>query len=260
MADWMAAARPDGRAGRTLEGHAAIGSTNDRVRDLLDGGAGDGVVVVAEEQTAGRGRMGRTWTSPAGVNLMASVGLHPRLPADAAWVLAPAAGLAARAACGDVAPVDLKWPNDLVARDGRKLGGLLLEVASEADRLRHAILGFGINVNWRRAEMPDELRDRATSLGELARRSIDRVALLRRLLEALDDELAGLEAGASPLRRYREACTTLGARVTVQTPMGLVEGRAVDLDERGALLVESGGATVTLSSGEVVRVRSTVPA
>lgn len=259
--DWTAAERPGARLGHRLEVHASIGSTNDRARALLaTGGGEDVVVVVAEEQTAGRGRMGRSWTSPPGVNLTASVGVTPDLAADAAWALGPAVGLAVRSACARVAAVALKWPNDVVDTGGRKLAGLLVEVASEGARVRHAVLGVGINVNWARADMPDELRDAATSLRELAGRPVDRVVLLRALLDALGDELAAVEAGRSPLARYREACGTLGARVTVETPSGRIEGRAVDLDERGALLLETPEGLLVISSGDVVRVRPRVGA
>ena len=257
---WEALARPRSRVARRVEAHATIGSTSDRVRALLDAGEPGGVVVVAEEQTAGRGRMGRSWTSPPAVNLMASVGLRPRLPADAAWTLGPAAALAARAACRTVGPVGLKWPNDLVADDGRKLGGLLVEVASEGEMVRHAILGFGINVNWRRDEMPDEIVATATSLLEVSGAPADRRRLLGALLNALSAELEALEAGRSPLERYRAACVTLGALVTVDTPTGRIEGRAADLNASGALVVETNRGTVAVASGEVTRVRPVVPA
>ncbi len=255
---WEMAAHPGARIGHTVEAHGRIGSTSDRARELLAAGAPEGIAIVAEEQLAGRGRMGRSWTSPAGVNLMVSLGLRPRLSADAAWGLGPAAALAARRACASVAPIGLKWPNDLVAGDGRKLGGLLVEVASEADRVRHAVIGAGINVNWLPEEMPAELRATATSLRAVAGQPVDRVELLRRLLEALDEELSDLEAGRSPLPRYREACGTLGRAVTVDTPTGRIEGFAIDLDERGALVVESGGARISVASGEVVRLRTAV--
>lgn len=252
---WQAAARPGRRLGHTVEVHATIGSTSDRARRLLEAPDGAGVVVVAEEQTAGRGRMGRAWTSPAGRNLTASVGLVPDLDAADGWQLGLAAALAARAACGTDAAVELKWPNDLVAVDGRKIGGLLVETSTAGTRLRTAVIGFGINVNWRRAEMPEGLAGRATSLVELAGRPLDRVALLRALLDRLETELTAIESGRSPLERYRAACTTIGADVSVETPDGLLEGQARDLDERGALLVETPDGPVAVSSGEVVRVR-----
>lgn len=253
--DWQAAARRGARIGGAIEVHEVIGSTNDRVRELLEADPGEGVVVVAELQTAGRGRRGRSWSSPAGVNLTASVGLRPRVAAGAVAGLIPAAALAARAACAAEAELELKWPNDLVAPDGRKVGGLLVEVASEADRLRHAVLGFGINVNWALDELPAELRRTATSLRALSGRSVDRAGLLRRLLESLEEEVAALEAGRSPLPRYREACRTLGTWVTVETPGGPVVGRATRVDDGGALVVETGAGTLAVTSGEVVRVR-----
>jgi BirA family biotin operon repressor/biotin-[acetyl-CoA-carboxylase] ligase len=253
--DWQAAARPGARIGHRIEAHATIGSTNDRALELLEEDGGEGTVVVAEVQTRGRGRRGRAWTSPGGVNLTASVGLRPRLTAGAAWGLVPAAALAAHAACAGLAEVGLKWPNDMVAPDGRKLGGLLVEVASEADAVRHAVLGFGINVNWPRADMPPELRESATSLVELAGRGIDRASLLDDLLERLEVEIEALEAGRSPLPRYRAACRTLGTDVVVETPSGRLAGRAVDVDEVGALLLEADGRLTAVAGGEVLRVR-----
>jgi BirA family transcriptional regulator, biotin operon repressor / biotin---[acetyl-CoA-carboxylase] ligase len=257
--DWSAAARPGARVGQLVESHDRIGSTSDRARELLEAGA-EGVAVVAEEQTSGRGRRGRTWSSPAGANLLVSVGLRPRLAADAAWALGPAAALAACSACEPADGVALKWPNDIVDREGRKLGGILVETAIEADRVRHAVLGFGINANWQRAEMPSELRSTATSLRELVGRPIDRVDLLRRLLEALDAELVAAESGRSPLGRYAEACMTIGARVRVETPNGPLDGTAVGLEARGQLVLETMAGVVVVASGEVVRVRPTVPA
>src|SRR6188474_2474281 len=146
------------RIGHRVERHASIGSTNDRARELLEGSDGDGFVVVAEEQTSGRGRRGRSWQSPPGRNLLLSVALVPDLAAADAWRLGLATALAVAEACGAVAPVALKWPNDIIgASDGRKVGGLLIETMAEGDALRAAVLGIGINVNWPRAEMPAEL-------------------------------------------------------------------------------------------------------
>ena len=259
---WADAASPHRRIGRVLEVVPVIGSTNDRARELLVEAAADGAVVVADEQTAGRGRRGRTWQSPPGRNLYLSVAIRPALPAADAWQLGLATALAVAGACESVAPVALKWPNDVVAAgDGRKVGGLLLEAIVEADRLRGAVLGIGINVNWRRHEMPAELRERATSLVELRDASVDREELLGRLLDALDTEVTAVEAGTSPLERYRARCSTLGATVEVQTADGPVTGRALDLDTTGALVVEDGeGRRHVVSGGEVTRVRGAVQA
>jgi BirA family biotin operon repressor/biotin-[acetyl-CoA-carboxylase] ligase len=244
------------RIGHRVERHRSIGSTNDRARELLAEPDGDGAVVVADEQTAGRGRLGRRWESPPGRNLYLSVALVPALAAAEAWRVGLATAVAVADACSTVAPVALKWPNDVVAGDGRKLGGLLLETTVESRRLRGAVLGIGINVNWRRAEMPPELAETATSLADLSGASVDRDALLDRIVERLDAEIASVEAGTSPLERYRARCATLGTIVEVETADGPLTGRATGLDATGALVVEDGhGRRHVITAGEVTRVR-----
>lgn len=253
-AAWEAASRPKRRIGHAIEAHRAIGSTNDRARDLLAAPDGDGRVVIAEEQTAGRGRRGREWLSPPGLNLLFSIALRPRIAATDAWQLGLASALAAADACGATATVELKWPNDLVSASGRKVGGLLIETMAEGDRLSGAVIGIGINANWRQAAMPADLGTTAISLADLAGAPVDRVVLLARLLEALELELEAIEAGRSPLDRYRALCSTLGQTVSVATAHGTLTGRAVDLDPSGALVVEAADGRHVISSGEVVRV------
>jgi BirA family biotin operon repressor/biotin-[acetyl-CoA-carboxylase] ligase len=260
MTDWQRADRPRGRIGRGVEVHASIGSTNDRARVLLDEPDGEGRAVVTELQTAGRGRRGRTWVSPPGRNLMLSVAVRPQVAAADAWRLGLAAALAARSACAAVAPVALKWPNDIVSEDGAKVGGLLIETEIGGDLVTSVVIGIGINVNWPRSEMPAQIAGDATSLGELAGVPIDRADLLATLLDALDAELLAVESGHSPLARYRQACATLGTDVGVETATGLIEGRAIEIDERGALVIEAPTGRVALMSGEIVRVRSGAPA
>lgn len=257
---WASAAVPERRIGHRVEAHERIGSTSDRARELLGTVGGEGIAVVAEEQLSGRGRRGRTWSSPPGVNLMVSVGLRPRLAAADAWRLGLAVALAARAACAHDVTVSLKWPNDLVDPEGRKVGGLLVETAIDAERVASVVVGIGINVNWPREAMPDALREGATSLREIAGGPIDRVALLARLLAALDAEIAAVEGGASPLDRYRSACATLGSEVEVTAGDMRLRGRALDIDGTGGLVLDSGGERVTVASGEVALVRRTVPA
>lgn len=257
LTDWSPAIRPRARLGHTIEVHETIGSTNDRARELLAEDGGDGSVVLAEVQTAGRGRRGRTWFSPPGVNLTLSVAVQPAIRAADVWQLGLATALATREACARIPGVEpgLKWPNDVVSGDGRKVAGLLLETVTSGRRLTGAVLGIGINVNWLPDDMPEDISERATSLASLAGREIDRVPLLGDLLDALDEEVAALEAGRSPLTRYRRACVTLGAEVTVDTAGATVQGRAVALDEIGGLVVETDAGRTTVSSGEVVYVR-----
>ena len=254
------AARRGRRIGHAVEFHATIGSTNDGARTLLSTPAGEGIVVVAEEQTLGRGRRGRTWTSPPGRNLTMSVGLRPRLAASDAWQLGEAAGLATRNACSAVAPVWLKWPNDVIADDGRKLGGLLVETAIDGESVTEAVIGIGINVNWAVSEMPEEIAATATSLGALSGTEVDRAALLGRLLDELDDELRRIESGESPIERYREACRTIGASVAVDLGTHEVRGVATGIDDHGALQVRTSNGLVTVATGEVVHARASVGA
>jgi BirA family transcriptional regulator, biotin operon repressor / biotin---[acetyl-CoA-carboxylase] ligase len=253
--DWSAAIRGRPRVGHAIEVHAVIGSTSDRARELLDEPGGDGAVVVAELQHAGRGRRGRAWLSPAGVNLTVSVGLRLSLGAADAWQVGLAAALAALQACRHVVPaVSLKWPNDLVV-DGRKVGGLLVETVVRGDRADAAVIGIGINVNWSRDDMPPEIGAIATSLRDVVGAPVDRVALLDRLLDALNAEVEGVVAGRSPLERYRAVCSTLGTDVRVTMPGKVVVGRASDIDATGSLVLDTAGGRVVVPTGEVEAVR-----
>lgn len=255
---WHAAARPGRRLGHAVEFHAAIGSTNDRAREALTEAKGDGLAVVADLQTAGRGRQGRTWLTPAGRNLAVSVGFRPKLGVDRVGLLGPAAAVAARDACAAlVAPasVGIRWPNDLVAADGAKVAGILVETSLVDERVAEAVIGIGINVNWRRHEMPPELAGRATSLADLAARDLDRVVLLGAILERLDAEVDALERGASPIDRFAAASVLDGRWVTVDLGSSEVRGQAQGIGADGSLLVLVAGSQHALSVGEVVAVR-----
>lgn len=251
---WTDAADPVRRIGRAVEFHAEIGSTNDRAARALHEPDGEGLAVVAELQTAGRGRRGRRWESPPGVNLMVSVGLRPLLAAhDAAW-LGAAVALAVRDACGVVGALAVKWPNDIVTGEGDKVAGLLLETAIEGDRLAEAVIGVGVNVNWRRASMPLEIAARATSLADLAGHDVDRVALLGRLLAALDREVTAIEEGISPIPRLRMASWLDGRVVSISLSDGSVTGSVAGMTDDGSLLLEGPHGVVAIGYGEVVRV------
>jgi len=199
---------------------AEVDSTNRLAADLARGGAGDGLVVGADHQTAGRGRRGRTWEAPPGSSLLVSVVLRP-VPA----LVTLAAGVAASEACEAVARVRvaLKWPNDLMSGD-RKVGGILSELVGGA-----AVVGLGLNLCWAPAG--------AACLGP----AVDRDALLAAWLTALDRP-------GDVLVRYRERCATLGRRVRVELPGGPIEGLAEDVDDEGRLVV--GGHV--LSAGDVI--------
>lgn len=263
--------RPDG-LWREVTVVAETASTNADLAAAAAGGAPEGTVLVAEAQTAGRGRLGRTWQAPPRAGLTFSLLLRPTVPGiRLTWlplltgvaVAEAVAQLTARADAGDfgeraagAGPVRprLKWPNDVLAGE-RKLGGILVERAGDA-----AIVGVGLNVGLRADELPVPA---ATSLAIEHAAVTDRTMVLRAILREFarwygswqeaggDPDLSGLRAA------YRTACATLGRDVRVQLPgERTVTGRATDVDEGGRLLVRTGeGAERAFSAGDVVHVR-----
>jgi BirA family biotin operon repressor/biotin-[acetyl-CoA-carboxylase] ligase len=259
-ADWSRAADPARRVGRAIEFHAEIGSTNDRARAALAEPNGEGLAVVADLQTAGRGRRGRTWISPARANLLFSVALRPTIAPRLAGLLGIAAALAVRDACASLVPdagLAIRWPNDVVDRAGHKLAGLLVETALEGGELVEAVVGIGVNVNWLPSEMPSEIGERTTSLQVLAGVPIDRVELLRRVLDALDGEMQALAEGRPPLEQLRASSWLDGRRVEVDTGSETISGRAAGIADDGSLLLDADVGRLALSVGEVARVHET---
>ena len=222
-------------------------STNSRLLDEARAGAPEGVVLVADHQTAGRGRLGRRWEAPPGSSLLVSVLLRPPVPVEHAHLVTMAAGLAASDACEAVAGLrpGLKWPNDLVVDDA-KLAGLLAESMVDGDTLRALVVGMGLNVTAAPAEG-------ATSLAAATGDAVDRRPLLDAWLERLDGRLDALD---EVLADYRPRCATLGRDVRVERPAGpALEGTAVDVTDDGHLVVDARGERVAVAVGDVVHVR-----
>ena len=244
--------------GQVLHCFGEVTSTNDLAKQLAEEGAGHGEVVIAECQTAGRGRRGRGWVSPPGRNVTFSAVLRPELPPQRAPELTL---VAAVALCHAVrrAGVDagIKWPNDLVA-GGRKLCGILTELAADPDQVQWVVLGAGINVNATAADFPEELRGSATSMalerGQPVPRALFAAAALTLLEEWLDRHAEG---GFAAVRdEWRALSDTLGRVVRVQADGRDLEGLAEDLDETGALLVRAGGRLERVLSGDVQHLRA----
>ena len=238
---------------------ALTGSTNDDARAWAGQGAPDGAVVIADAQTAGRGRHGRAWSSPAGASLAMSIVLRPRVPPSRLPPLSIVAGLAVRRAIERRvrAHVSVKWPNDVVVATGepgapafgKKIAGVLVEAAIGAHGVEHAIVGIGINVA--RASFPDELAHRATSLALLGATSMSRSALAADVVTALDDELAGwLRAPGSVAERLSPHDALRGLRVRLEGGgIGVADG----LEDDGCLRVRlDDGRTVRALAGEIV--------
>jgi BirA family biotin operon repressor/biotin-[acetyl-CoA-carboxylase] ligase len=237
-----------GELGRRIHAYDELESTNDEAHRLADAGALHGEVVIAEDQTKGRGRKGRSWIAPKGLGLTTSVVLRPALPASRAPELTIVAAVAVCEAVRELgAAARIKWPNDVECR-GRKLAGLLTELRAENERIRHAILGVGLNVSLEARDLPEELRDRATSLlietGERQPRPVVCAVLLEHLEEWLSlHEAEGFEAVRE---RWRELSSTLGRRVRVvnDARSGSFEGDAIDLAPDGALLVKDASGSL----------------
>jgi BirA family transcriptional regulator, biotin operon repressor / biotin---[acetyl-CoA-carboxylase] ligase len=235
---------------------ASLSSTNTLAMAEGEAGAPNGMVYVADEQTAGRGRGAHAWSSPPGSGLYVSVLLRPRIaPAEALW-LSLAAGLAVHDAVERVTSLraDLRWPNDLLF-GRRKFCGILSEMNAEVTRIRHMVIGIGINVL--QPEFPPELRDVATSLHIETGREWPRQELLAALLEALDREVNALTAGgmertaAGILARLEQASSWIrGKRVYVEEQDGYA-GVTEGLDGRGFLTVRTPDGMKTVYSGGV---------
>lgn len=228
--------------GRDIRVFAQTTSTNDLVEKLARDGVKEGVVVFAESQTRGRGRLGRKWASPARKGLWFSVLLRPAVrPQETTQLTVAAATALARAIHGETGlRPEIKWPNDLLIR-GRKVAGILTELAAELDRVKHVILGVGVDVNLGAADFPSELHKQATSLKLETGEPVSRSRLAVGILRELDRDYARVCADefASLADEWAERCTTLGREVTILTGDRRIRGRAESLGEDGALLVRT---------------------
>ncbi len=242
-----------------IERRDTVTSTNDVVRELAEAGAAEGLVVVAEEQTAGRGRRGRRWSGVRGKSLLFSVLLRPDIPVSDVQHLSLLAALAACRGITGLTGLDCrpKWPNDITIV-GRKAGGVLVETVAEGERVSMAIIGIGLNVKGRAADYGPDVPLEATTVEQHAAEPVSREQLLRGVLRELDalyrryrDEGQGW---LLDLWRSQDAC--LGEQVAVETPDGLIEGRAAAVADDGALvIVTADGTSVIVHAGDV-----TIPA
>lgn len=221
-------------------------STNTVAAEWARDGAAEGCIVVADHQTAGRGRMDRSWFSRPGAGLLFSIVLRPSLSVEHFGLINLVAGVAMCRALEILSiGARLKWPNDILT-DGKKVCGMLSEMVNGTA----LILGVGVNVNLSVDDLPAEIRDSATSLSQVTGRSVDRSEVLIEFLGAFGPRYSGLTGQA--LSEYRGLCETLGKRVRVETGKGFVEGIASDVSETGALILDTGEV---IHSGDVIHLR-----
>jgi len=233
-----------------------VDSTNRRAREQCLRGAGEGTVVLAESQAEGKGRLGRQWQSPAGINVYASIILRPSFSPVSAPQIPLVAGVAGANALAGATGLEarIKWPNDIFVR-GKKVGGILSEMEAEGARVRFIILGVGLNVNWRREDIPPDLREIATSLRAEAGREFSRAEVAAVFLEELEREYAlFLKDGFSTkLREEWNRLSWVNRKWVTITMLGKkIEGQVLGVDTDGALLVISReGETQRFIAGDV---------
>ncbi len=238
------------RFGRNFIFEASVGSTMDVARDAALHGAVEGTVAAADEQTAGRGRLGRSWVTPPAVNLASTLVLRP--PQSVLRDIAMITPLAVCHAIQDIARLrpDIKWPND-VQLSGKKVAGILIESDLSDEHKPFVLVGAGINVNFDPRQY-DEIRDIATSVKVECGHNVNREALLAAYLAHFERLYDEARAGESMRDRWRERLVTLGRRVHASWPGGEADGVAEDVDDVGALIVRTDdGTSVTVEAGNV---------
>ena len=240
-------------AGQEILSFDEIDSTNNEVKRQAEAAAGHGLLAVSEVQTAGRGRMGRPWSSPAGSGIWMSLLLRPMLAPIQASGLTLVMALAVREAIVTMtgAACWIKWPNDIVS-EGRKVCGILTEMSAEPDRINHIVIGVGINVTD--DSFPEEICDRAISIWQICGQKIRRAELIAEILKQFEqyyDQYLQNGDMSALLEDYNTALINRGRKVRVLDPAGEYEAVADGINASGALIVEKDGLRKEIISGEV---------
>jgi len=251
------------RLGRSLHLFEELASTNATAFTLAGSGATHGTAVLAEAQTAGKGRLGRHWISPPHFNIYGSLILnHPNISRHVSWiplVTGLALAEATQRSCG--IELSLKWPNDLLYVD-KKIGGILCESSSHGSRIWTCVVGFGINVNCRETDFPEEIRSLAISCYQITRQDHNRNSLIADMFNQLESWYDCVEAEQFEHVRksYAASCATLGKEVEISCVGGeTIRGTAIDIGNDGTLLVsavQKGKAhTLEIRAGDVQHLR-----
>jgi BirA family transcriptional regulator, biotin operon repressor / biotin---[acetyl-CoA-carboxylase] ligase len=240
--------------GRRIEYHEEVESTNTEALHLAQQGADEGTVVIAEAQSAGRGRLDRSWESPPAMNLYLSVVLRPDIPAASASLIPLMVGVAVADVISQYGqqPVRLKWPNDILI-GGKKICGILTEMRTRTDRVAFIIAGIGVNLNMQKLHFPRELRETATSLRIETAMDIDRLDFAVRLFETLGNWYrVFLNRGEAAIReKWLQYADIVGKRVEVVFKETVQHGTVAGLDENGALLLEGEAGVQQVLAGDV---------
>ena len=247
--------------GHPIHHYKSVESTQAIAKEMAGKGAPEGLVIVADEQTSGRGRQGRQWSSLCEGNIYTSVLLRPEVPQNSVQLLSFAAGLAVQAMLRETFGVkaSIKWPNDILV-DGKKLCGILCESAGDSERVYHAIVGIGINVNQDTGAFPPDLQSIATSIRTLVGHTVSRTRVLASLIQNLhkSSQLLLANHNRDPfLSHYTSHCSTIGSEVKVICDDGDFLGTAEGITPQGALIVTDGeGERRFFAAADVIHLRS----
>jgi len=243
--------------GKDIRLFPEVVSTNTLAMEAASQGAPEGTVIIAEAQTGGKGRLGRTWISPKG-NLYLSVILRPQIPTHKAPLITLVGAVAVASAIRKHSSVQaaIKWPNDILI-SGKKVAGLLTEMSAEPDRIRHIALGIGVDVNMELQELPLDVRMNATTLAVEAGAQVDRKMLLQQILLDLEHWYRiFLTSEAEVLKEWEQLNMTIGCRVTVSGMGEVFEGLAQGIDQEGRLMVALDDSTIRIvAAGDVTIVK-----
>lgn len=244
---------PEHPWGQNLYWYDTVPSTNAEAKAMAHAGATHGTVLLANSQSAGRGRLGRSFCSQSGAGIYMSVILRPDCTPDALMHLTCAVGVAVCDAIADAVCFrpGIKWINDLVAH-GKKLGGILTELVMDAGKVRYAVVGIGINCSQKDQDFPPELQPIACSLSSVTGKPIDRAKLTAALIIHLERMSNNLQNRSAIMDRYRQDCVTVGKEITVIQGDLRRPGRAISVQDDGSLVVEfDDGSIAAVNSGEV---------
>ena len=249
--------------GKNVLAYRSVKSTNDIATEMGNSGAVEGTVITAEQQTAGRGRLGRSWFSPIGTGVYASVIFRPAFEPEYAPGMSIMTALALADAVVAVSPGEaklkgtaIKWPNDILIGK-RKLAGILTELSTEDKQISHVIVGVGININQLDEDFPEEIEDIATSLRRELGRKVNRVKLLQSFLRNLEKQyeqylVHRLEKDHTRLREYS---AIIGREIALQAGRARMEGVVRDIDNQGRLLLETADGIIAVIAGEVTVIK-----
>lgn len=240
--------------GQEIHYYTATTSTNALAKELASRGAKEGTLFIAEEQTEGRGRMGRDWLSPAGKNILISLILRPYLSPIQISYITMITSLSVAKTIRSLTPLEagIKWPNDIMIR-GRKVGGILTEFSAEQDQVIYVVVGIGVNVNFDPTIYP-EIADTATSIYLELGQQFPRLKFLLVLLQELEKGYKELQAGRGSfiLKEWRDSLMMLNKEVRIISGKETIEGMAEDVDEQGALILRlASGQPIKVYAGDV---------